>query len=82
MFQRRLSHIVSLCIVIFLVQNVLAENWPQFRGPGGLGISQEKGLLVQSDCVRWQIVCYLLQRIWHGKQIRSHGGLNTSYGVC
>ena len=57
MFQRRLSYIVSLCIVIFSVQDVLAENWPQFRGPGGLGISQAKDLPItwsETENVAWK----------------------------
>jgi len=36
---------------------VLAENWPQFRGPGGLGISQEKDLPVnwsEMENVAWK----------------------------
>ncbi len=44
MLRYRLRHVVSLSVFIFLAQAVLAENWPQFRGPGGLGISQEKDL--------------------------------------
>ncbi|MHC4207439.1 MAG: outer membrane protein assembly factor BamB family protein, partial [Planctomycetota bacterium] len=57
MFQRRLSYIVSLCIVFFSVQNVLADNWPQFRGPGGLGISQAKNLPItwnETENVAWK----------------------------
>jgi len=57
MFQRRLSHIVSLSIVIFLIQTAFAENWPQFRGPGGLGISQEQDLPItwsETENVAWK----------------------------
>ncbi len=57
MFQCRLSHIVHLGIVIFLAQTVLAENWPQFRGPGGLGISKEQDLPViwsETNNVAWK----------------------------
>ena len=43
MFQRQLSHL-SLCALALLPHMVLAENWPQFRGPDGLGISQEQDL--------------------------------------
>ena len=57
MFQYRLSHAVSLGIVIFLAQTVLAENWPQFRGPSGLGISQEPDLPItwsETENVVWK----------------------------
>jgi len=57
MFQCRLSHVVSLSIVIFLAQTAFAENWPQFRGPGGLGISQEQDLPVtwsETENVAWK----------------------------
>ena len=46
MFQSRLSRIVSFGIIVFLSQAVLGDDWPQFRGPDGLGISQERGLPV------------------------------------
>mgnify|MGYP001039594522 CR=1 FL=1 len=57
MFQCRLSHVVSLSIVIFLARTAFAENWPQFRGPGGLGISQEKDLPVtwsETENILWK----------------------------
>jgi len=44
MFRCRLSPVVSLGIAVFLARTGLAENWPQFRGPAGLGISQEQNL--------------------------------------
>ena len=44
MFQRRFICLLTLFAVVFLPQMVLAGNWTQFRGPGGLGISQEKDL--------------------------------------
>lgn len=46
MSQSRKSIILALCIVVFSTQSLLAENWPQFRGPGGKGISQERNLPV------------------------------------
>jgi len=57
MFQCRLSHVVSLGIVISFAQTVLAENWPQFRGPRGLGISQEQDLPItwsETENVVWK----------------------------
>jgi outer membrane protein assembly factor BamB len=46
MLKCRRRIIVSLCAVVFLARASLAENWPQFRGPGGLGISQQQHLPV------------------------------------
>ena len=57
MFQRQLSNLLLLCAVVFLPHIVLAANWPQFRGPGGLGISQEQGLPVtwsETENVVWK----------------------------
>ena len=57
MIQRQLSHLLSLCAVVFLPHMVLAENWPQFRGPGGLGISQEQDLPItwsETENVVWK----------------------------
>jgi len=46
MYQRQFGHILLLCMVVVMPHIVLAEDWPRFRGPGGLGISQEKNLPV------------------------------------
>ncbi|OHB78861.1 MAG: hypothetical protein A2Z25_23765 [Planctomycetes bacterium RBG_16_55_9] len=57
MLQRRLGYVVLLCGIVFWVRVVQAENWPQFRGPGGLGISQEKNLPVtwsETQNVAWK----------------------------
>lgn len=57
MFQSRLSNVISLCVVVFLIQTVHAENWPQFRGPGGLGISDATNLPVtwsETENVAWK----------------------------
>ena len=57
MSRRRLSHIVSLSLIFFFSQIVPAENWPQFRGPGGLGISQEKDLPInwsETENIAWK----------------------------
>lgn len=57
MFQRQHSYLLLLCAIVLLPQMVLAENWPQFRGPGGLGISQEKDLPVtwsEKENVAWK----------------------------
>jgi outer membrane protein assembly factor BamB len=47
MFQCRRSIVLVLCFVVLFTQALFAENWPQFRGPGGLGISQERNLPVR-----------------------------------
>jgi hypothetical protein len=57
MLKCRRSIVVQLCIVIFLGQALFAENWPQFRGPDGLGISQEQNLPVswsETENVLWK----------------------------
>ena len=36
--------IFSALVVVFLVPTVHADDWLQFRGPDGLGVSSEKGL--------------------------------------
>jgi len=40
---------VSLSVVfqILMAGHVLAENWPQWRGPQGNGVSPEEGLPVR-----------------------------------
>lgn len=38
--------VISLLLHVCSAGVLLAENWPQFRGPGGQGISTEKGLPV------------------------------------
>ena len=57
MFHRRLGYVVTLCVVVSLIQPVRADHWPQFRGPGGLGISQAKNLPVtwsETENVAWK----------------------------
>lgn len=57
MSQSRKSIVLALCIVVFLTQALSAENWPQFRGPGGKGISQEQNLPVrwsEKENVAWK----------------------------
>ncbi|MBN2312429.1 MAG: PQQ-binding-like beta-propeller repeat protein [Sedimentisphaerales bacterium] len=57
MFQRRLGYVVLFCVVFFSIQNVQAENWFQFRGPNGWGISDVKNLPVtwsETENVAWK----------------------------
>ncbi len=57
MFYRRLSYVVLLYVAIFTIQNVRAESWPQFRGLGGLGISDAKNLPVtwsETENIAWK----------------------------
>jgi len=56
MFQRHCSYVVSLCLVVLFTRALPAENWPQFRGPGGLGVSTAKDLPVawsETENVAW-----------------------------
>jgi outer membrane protein assembly factor BamB len=41
---RRIHRNVSVLFLGALLGGILGADWPQFRGPGGLGISDEKGL--------------------------------------
>lgn len=57
MSQRHRRRIVSLCVVISLASSVPAADWPQFRGPGGLGISPQKDLPItwsETESVLWK----------------------------
>ena len=50
MYRSFCSSICSMFVAALLAQTALAEDWPQFRGPGGLGISQAENLpLTWSD---------------------------------
>jgi outer membrane protein assembly factor BamB len=57
MFKGKLGFVLLLCAIVLLPQTAHAENWPQFRGPGGLGISQEQDLPVtwsETENVAWK----------------------------
>ncbi len=57
MFKKKESHTLSLILVLLLVQVVSAGEWPQFRGVGGHGISEEKDLPVtwsETENVVWK----------------------------
>ena len=57
MFQCRSICLLTLCAVVLLPQMVLAGNWTGFRGPGGLGISQEQDLPItwsETENVAWK----------------------------
>ena len=57
MLKHQLSILLSLCAIALLPDTVRAENWPQFRGPGGLGISQEKDLPItwsETENIAWK----------------------------
>ena len=52
-----LSRFVSLSVMLLSAQIGLAETWPQFRGPGGLGISHVQDLPVtwsETENVAWK----------------------------
>ncbi len=57
MLRSRFGTVISLCVIVFLVQTVDASDWPQFRGPGGSGISEAKNLPVtwsETENVAWK----------------------------
>ena len=41
------GHMISRFALVFLMSSLQAEDWPQFRGPGGEGHSAEKNLPLQ-----------------------------------
>jgi len=47
---------LTIAVLMLLVKGALAENWPQWRGPQGNGISTEKGLPAQwtKDQIAWK----------------------------
>ena len=46
MFQRYINCILSVFVLGLLTHITFADNWPQFRGPGSLGITHAKNLPV------------------------------------
>jgi len=57
MFRRHLGWTLLLCLIVPWSQTLLAGEWPQFRGPGGLGISQAANLPVtwsETENVAWK----------------------------
>jgi outer membrane protein assembly factor BamB len=58
MIHRRYAPSVSAALtILFLVLPVFAEDWPQFRGPDGRGVSSETGLPVRwgpGENMRWK----------------------------
>ena len=50
-------HLLSLFVILFVTASVGAADWPQFRGPGGLGIAPVENLPVtwsETDNVAWK----------------------------
>lgn len=49
--------IISTCLLVCLAQTLIAGDWTQFRGPGGQGISEDKGLPVtwaETENIAWK----------------------------
>jgi outer membrane protein assembly factor BamB len=46
MFRSFISSVILMVVLGLFAQNSSADDWPQFRGPGSLGISQVKNLPV------------------------------------
>jgi outer membrane protein assembly factor BamB len=54
---KRLFVCCCLLVVATVADPVRAENWPQFRGPGGLGVSEARGLPVRwsaTENIAWK----------------------------
>lgn len=50
---------MNALLLLFLSVSILAQDWPQFRGPTGQGLSDEHGLpriWSESKNVRWKVV--------------------------
>jgi len=57
MLQRHCSFVLSLCLIVSLAHVLAAEDWPQFRGPGSLGISSATDLPTtwsETENVAWK----------------------------
>jgi len=55
---KKLSSLMRLLILLILSLPILAEDWPEFRGPTGQGISDERGLPLtwsETKNVRWKV---------------------------
>jgi outer membrane protein assembly factor BamB len=57
----RRSAMTGMSLTVFsivCIANVFAQNWPGFRGPGGLGFSTEKGIAIHWDLsknIKWRV---------------------------
>src|SRR5687767_7776990 len=55
---KRVTRALAVGLLLFIrASSAAAENWPQYRGPGGLGVSAEKGLPTRWGAgggVRWK----------------------------
>ena len=50
--------ITFILLLLFLSTSILADDWPQFRGPSGQGYSDESGLPLtwsETKNVRWKV---------------------------
>lgn len=53
----RVAACFGVLLIAFAADSLLADNWPQFRGPGGLGVSEERGLPVRwssTENIAWK----------------------------
>jgi outer membrane protein assembly factor BamB len=57
-FDRRLGITLSISMIFFTANAASAGDWPQFRGPGGTGVSPEANLPLRwsaTQNVRWKV---------------------------
>src|SRR5262249_4823883 len=52
-----LRALTTLCALLALTTSASAGDWPQFRGPGGAGVSDETGIPItwsEKENIRWK----------------------------
>src|SRR5215467_12928184 len=57
-WQMRLKNFIACAIILFLCEFSWAENWPQWRGPRGDGISSDMNVPVrwsEKESISWKI---------------------------
>ncbi len=55
---RRFHSLLAIGISFVIVSGAFAGDWQQFRGPGGLGVSDEKGLATEWSAeknIAWKV---------------------------
>ncbi len=57
--ENMMNRFISLIFVIVIVGTVIADDWPQWRGPGRDGVWKETGIVSRFDspqlAIRWRV---------------------------